>query len=522
VTKVATEVIVSLAGQTIQSMVEMAGIALEEGCDGIELRLDALARLDRAQVSGLVAATRDVVGARPIIATCRDKREGGILDHRLEDRLAAYAAAAQAGADWLDIELANYERPDVAEAIGQALGSRTRLILSSHSWDGPFADLQSVYRRSIVACPDAMPKLVYMANHICDCLAGMDLLHRADRQMTVFCMGQCGIITRILAGKLGCRFTYATCSGQGPTAPGQVPVGQLKGIYRLDGTSPSTQVYGLVGDPVGHSIGPYVHNAFLAELGLDAIYIPILVTGGRDGFFDFLDGFMARPWMDLRGLSVTLPHKQHALEFIKARGGTIEPLAQRIGAVNTVLIGKDGLLQGYNTDYIGAMAAICQGLGIESDALRGWPVAVVGAGGVSRAVVAGLRDVGADVRIFNRTLSKAKALAEEFGCTYGPIEDLPRHQVTLLVNCTSVGMSPNADALPVPEAVLAPQMAVFDTVYNPVQTKLLRVAAERGCRCIDGLSMYAHQASAQIRLFTGRVVDAGAIRRLALCHLQPG
>ncbi|MDH7600235.1 MAG: shikimate dehydrogenase [Sedimentisphaerales bacterium] len=516
-----TLVVVSVAGQTPQAMVQTAELAVRNGADAIELRLDALNRLDRDQVQGLVRAVRQQVADRPIIATCRDKAEGGLSDYPVGDRIAAYQAALQAGVDWVDIELSNYIRPEVGQAIDLALGSRpnARLILSSHSWAGPFADIEQVYRQTIAACPHAVPKLVYMANHICDCLSGLDLLHRAKTDLIVFCMGQAGLITRLLAKKLGGLFTYATCQDQQPVAPGQLPVEQVKGLYRFGSTGPGTQVFGLVGDPVAHSIGPYVHNTCLAGMGIDGIYLPLLVTGGREGLFAFLEQFTARPWLDLKGLSVTLPHKQYALEFIDARSGQIEPLARRIGAVNTVVFTDEGIA-GYNTDYIGAMDAIYQVIGRSGQGLVGWPVAVIGAGGVARAVVAGLCDAGAKVKIFNRTISKAQDLAKQFGCGYVPLDELGRYGARLLINCTSVGMEPYVDRSPVPSDVISPGMIVFDTVYNPIKTRLLQMAQGRGCQCIDGLWMYAHQAAAQLELFTGRRIDAGQIRQLALSRLQ--
>lgn len=514
-----TSIVVSIAGQGQQDMISLARSAIDRGGQAIELRLDALIDLDIASVSSTVRAIKGFCGDRPVIATCRHRSEGGLRDHPVQIRLDAYRAAVDSSVDWIDIEFASYADPAIARQIDNVLAQRpsTRLILSCHSWNGPFDDIMGIYKRIRSLQPRAIPKLVYMANHIADCFQAIDLLRNADGQLISFCMGQAGLMSRVLAGKLGSMFTYAT-TGQA-VAPGQIPVDQIKGLYRADLIGSETMVYGLAGDPVGHSIGPVIHNVALTRAGLDAVYLPLLVGGGRDGFFRFMDQVLARPSVCIRGLSITLPHKQHALEFIKARSGYVEPFAERIGAVNTLLIGHDGRLMGYNTDYLGATCAIYSALNIDKGHLQGWPVAIIGAGGAARAVAAGLTDAGANVTIYNRTLSKAQVLAGEFGCRYAPLDAISRSRPRLLVNCTSVGMYPDVDRSPVPEQALEPGMVVFDTVYNPINTKLLQIAAQRGCSCIDGLWMYAYQAAAQFELFTGQQVQARLIRELAMQHL---
>lgn len=171
-------------------------------------------------------------------------------------------------------------------------------------------------------------------------------------------------------------------------------------------------------------------------------------------------------------------------------------------------------MEAFNTDYLGAMDALLTTLKLRRDQLKGWPVAVIGAGGVARAIVAGLRDAQAEVTIYNRTAAKAQALAAEFGCRCDGLDGLEGPGCRLLVNCTSVGMHPNVDAMPVAASVLRPEMAVFDTVYNPVRTQLLRTAAEKGAVCIDGVSMFVSQAMAQFRLFTGQDADPALMREV--------
>jgi 3-dehydroquinate dehydratase/shikimate dehydrogenase len=504
-----TLIVVPATASTHQAMADQADRAVARGAEAVELRMDALKDLTGQVVKDLVARVRSMVGpGRPVIVTCRDSREGGLVDHPIAVRMEALASATEAGAEFVDVELENFGLPEAA-ALRAALARspRTRLILSSHAWEAGFASLSDRYRASLAAQDGAIPKLVYTARHVNDCFDALDLLHSDRREKIVFCMGAAGLVTRVLAKKLAGLFTYASVDAAGATAPGQIPIDQMKGLYRSDAIDGDTEFYGVIGDPVAHSMSPAIHNACLAGLGINAVYLPFWVAGGRDGLCAFLDAVRRRPWLGLRGFSVTVPHKQGALEYVQARGGSVQGLAGRIGAANTLLLDAAGGLEAFNTDYLGAMDALLTTLNLGCDQLKGWPVAVIGAGGVARAIVAGLRDAQAEVTIYNRTAAKAQVLAAEFGCRCEGLDGLEGRRCELLVNCTSVGMHPNVDAMPVPASVLRPDMAVFDTVYNPVQTQLLRTAAEKGAVCVDGVSMFVSQAMAQFRLFTGKDAD---------------
>jgi 3-dehydroquinate dehydratase/shikimate dehydrogenase len=512
-----TSVIVPISAPTPQAMTALAEQAQAYGEVAIELRVDALAGLAGPVVAELIAGLRQLPGpSMPLMVTCRDKRQGGVQDHPLKNRIDAWVSAIRSGADFVDVELDNFRLARVSGHVREALaGSKaTRLILSSHSWDGRFENLQRLYDETLAAYPGAIPKLVYTANHINDCFDALDLLRNGRGNKIAFCMGQAGLVTRLLAKKLGGLMTYASLDPTSGTAPGQIPIEQMKGLYRSDSLNAETEVFGLIGDPVAHSMSPAIHNACFAALGMNRVYLPFWVAGGADEFFAFADAVRQRPWLGVKGLSVTVPHKQSALEYAQARGGSIQGLAGRIGAVNTLLFDPQGRIQAFNTDYLGAMDAVFTGLKINTGRLDGWPVAVVGAGGVARAIVAGLRDAGADVTVFNRTVSRAQVLARELGCNDGSLDDLPGAKARLLVNCTSVGMHPNVDATPVPAEVLRPDMAVFDTVYNPVQTRLLQLAAQKGATCVDGLAMFVNQALAQFRLFTGQDADPVLMRQV--------
>lgn len=498
--------------------------AIAAGAQMLELRTDYLNPLDPQSVAALIREVRDAGrGRTPAIVTCRDPKEGGAGGHPEELRMRVLHAAVEAGADFIDVEYASFVRPEVGDSIRTVLAAhpRTRLILSTHDFSGRFPDLSGLYRRIAHAHPGAIPKLVYTAGHINDCFEAFDLLHETQGERIVLCMGEAGLISRVLAAKLGSFVTFASLDKQAATAPGQLTAQMLKGLYRFDTVDAGTELFGVIADPVGHSKSPAIHNACFADKGMNRLYLPLLVQGGQAEFDAFLDNLLARPWLYFRGFSVTIPHKHSALEYVRRKGGFIEPLADKIGATNTLLIGAratghEPLLSAYNTDYAGALDAITQGMGIERRDLRSVSVAVVGAGGVSRAIVAGLTDAGAKVSIFNRTVERAQELAADFGCEAAGLDGLSRLDAKLIVNCTSIGMHPKVDASPVPAECLKPDMAVFDTVYNPAETLLLKQAKANGAKTIDGVAMFVNQAAAQFRLFTGQNANTDLMREAVL------
>jgi 3-dehydroquinate dehydratase/shikimate dehydrogenase len=493
------------------------GNALSGGAEMLELRTDYIEGLTAGRVRSLLAEVRQMTSV-PIIVTCRDSREGGAIDYPESLRIDVLLEALAAGADFIDLEFANYVKPEVRKKIDAALAQspKSKLILSAHDFTRPFECLKGLHRDMVAACPAAVPKLVYTANHINDCFPAFDLLHETKGQLIVLCMSQAGLISRILAKKLGGLVTFASLDEAAATAPGQLTLAQLKGLYRHDSIDAQTELFGVIADPVGHSLSPAIHNACFAGLRMNRLYLPLLVQGSRDGLFRFLDNVLARPWLDFRGFSVTIPHKADALDYVRTKHGFIEPLAGRIGTANTLVIGKDNGLSAYNTDYAGALDAIMAGMNIDRAGLYGLATAVIGAGGVARAIVAGLTDAGAEVTIYNRTVARAQELASDFGCDYAGLDALPRLDAKLLVNCTSIGMHPKVDATPVPAEVLKPDMAVFDTVYNPAETLLLKQAKQIGAKTIDGVSMFVNQAAAQFRLFTGEPANLALMRETVL------
>jgi 3-dehydroquinate dehydratase/shikimate dehydrogenase len=385
--------------------------------------------------------------------------------------------------------------------------------VSAHNFSTKFADLKRLYRSILTLYPVAIPKLVYTANHINDCFEAFDLLYQTGGERIIFCMGEAGLISRILAKKLGNFLTFASIDEQSATAPGQLTIEQLKKSCRYYDIKANTELFGVIADPVGHSLSPAIHNACFAERGMNKLYLPLLVQGGQGKFDEFLNNIFPRRWLNFKGFSVTIPHKQNALSYVRARRGFIEPLAGKIGAVNTLIVGADGRLAAYNTDYAAALDSVTSTLKIKRTDLKDLSVAVIGSGGVARAIVAGLCDVGANVKIYNRTIERAEKLAVEFGCEFAGLDDLKNLDAKLLINCTSIGMHPETDATPVPQEYLTKGIAVFDTVYNPAQTLLLKQAKRKKLKTIDGLSMFINQAAAQFKLFTGKAPNTKLMRR---------
>lgn len=511
-----TKLAVPIAAKTLEQAERQIKAAKAGGAETLELRTDYLENLSIDLVKKLIAKAKSIVGQDlPLIVTCRDKQQGGAAAYPDQLRVDVLTSALRGGVEFVDFEYENFFSAENQERIKVALSQslKGRLILSAHNFEAKFDNIEKLYRRIGTLYPAAIPKLVYTANHINDCFDGFDLLHRTSGERVVFCMGEAGLISRIIAKKLDCFVTFASIDDESTTAPGQITIGELKNLYRWDDMDADTGLFGVIADPVGHSLSPVIHNACFADSRMNKLYLPLLVEGAKLEFDDFLDNIIKRPWLDFGGFSVTIPHKENALNFVRARQGFIEPLAEKIGAVNTLLIGTDGKLSAYNTDYAGALDAITSALGITRTGLSGLAVAVVGAGGVARAVVAGLADAGAKITIYNRTVKRGEKLAADFNCDFAPLNEPANINAKLVINCTSIGMHPNTDATPLPKEYLKKDMAVFDTVYNPAETLLLKQAKEVGAKTIDGLSMFVNQALAQFKLFTGTNANAALMRK---------
>jgi len=522
-----TKIAVPIAAENPDEAKKQIKAALAAGAEMLELRSDYLENLSVDMVKELVVEMKKAGREKvPVIVTCRDEKQGGARKYPDRLRTEVLAGALQAGAEFIDFEYEKFRFVENQERLRRAQSQRpsSRLILSAHDFERKFENISKLYRSILTVYPAAIPKLVYTANHINDCFEGFDLLHQTSGERIVFCMGEAGLISRIIAKKLGSLVTFASIDEKTATAPGQLTIEQLKKLYRFDSISSDTELFGVIAEPVGHSLSPAIHNACFAEKNMNKLYLPLLVKGGQSEFDLFLNNVIVRKWLNFRGFSVTIPHKQNALNYVRRKLGFIEPsfdgklrtvetLAEKIGAVNTLVIKEDGRTAGYNTDYAAALDSITSALKVSRAGLKKLPVAVIGAGGVARAIVAGLSDAGAKIKIYNRTIQKAERLAAEFDCEFAGLDDLQNLDAKLVINCTSIGMHPNVNATLLPQEYLKKGMAVFDTVYNPAETLLLQQAKKKRLKRIDGPSMFINQALAQFKLFTGKNANAKLMRR---------
>jgi len=272
--------------------------------------------------------------------------------------------------------------------------------------------------------------------------------------------------------------------------------------HSLSGT---TAVYGLLGNPVAQSMSPLMHNVAFRRVGIDAVYLPFEVADLKAA----VSGMKA---LGIKGASVTHPFKTQILEFIDE----IDDNARKIGAVNTLVFGKDGI-KGTNTDWIGAVKCLETLLPIE-----GHRFVVLGAGGAARAVVFGVMSKGGEVTVINRSAEKGQALAEEFHCRFAPLSEIETIRGDCLVNTTPVGMNPNMDEMPVSKGVLKDYKAAADAVYNPMKTRLLREAKAAGCAVASGFEMFLYQGTEQFSLWTGKEPPVELMREVVLARLQTG
>ncbi len=503
-----TYLAVPIANDTTDEMVKNAEQAAQAGAELVELRCDYLTDLRPQTVAELIKKVK-INCDLPMIVTCRDKAEGGKGDWSTALRIEILKTALWSGADYIDCEYENFANDEIRKSLLTELTNYppTRLIVSAHNFQGPFVDVESLYKTIKSMADDVIPKIVYKANHINDCFEALDLLHKTEGEdRIILCMGKAGKIVRILAEKFGAFVTFAAVDSENTTADGQLTIEEFTQLYRFGDIDENTELFGVIGSPIEHSMSPAIHNACFKADKQNKLYLSLLVDPNEAVFDMFMRGILGRQWIGFKGFSVTLPHKQNALKFAKREKDVVEEITYKIGAANTIIVAEERTVKLYNTDWSGAMKAVCVTLKCEPSDLAGIVAAVAGAGGVARAIVAGLTEAGCDVTVYNRTVEKAEKLAEEFGCESLPLDKLNKSKATLLVNCTSIGMSPNIKKSIINKKYLSSDMVVFDTVYNPPKTKLLKDAEDAGAKIVSGVDMFVNQAALQYKLFTG--IDA--------------
>jgi 3-dehydroquinate dehydratase/shikimate dehydrogenase len=328
-------------------------------------------------------------------------------------------------------------------------------------------------------------------------------------------MGDLGVPSRYLALRMGAPFLYTAFNRERNIAPGLPAFEEVRRLFAIDKINMDTAIFGVVGDPVGHSLSPLIHNTALRTLGINALYLPFRVP--RGDLLPFLKAFDTIP---VKGYSITIPHKEAAASM----AGPKDDSVVLTKATNTLVRVSDGWMS-YNTDYQAAIDSLRANLPPLPDGtpspLSSRTVLLLGAGGIARAVAHGLSREGAVLMITNRTLDKAQRLAEEVGCR--AIDWNGRHGVLCdtLVNCTSVGMEPNLDEIPVHVSFLKPGLMVFDTVYTPETTLLVKEARSRGCHVLTGVDLFVRQAAHQFKLFTGKEPPLDLMRKVVKRALSP-
>jgi len=418
------------------------------------------------------------------IATCRRAVNGGRFRGSVANELAVLLKAADVGFPLVDLELQSAEALKADDL--RDLYDRVGLILSHHNFkatkklDEQFAEMSKY--------PADFYKLVSTATNLYDNVVMMKLLEKTSgkHEMVGVCMGEQGIISRTLAVRAGSVFTFAAASKGEETAPGQVTASDLRDIYRIEMVDQATQVYGVAGDPVAHSLSPVMMNAAFRRETVNAVYLALHAKSLKDLLACVQD-------IPIRGLSITMPYKQEILDALE----NSDPLTRQIGACNTVVRAADGKLYGFNTDVAGIIVPLEQRL-----TLAGTRVLIVGAGGAARAAAFGLKAKGAEVFITNRTPEKGQTLARQAKVKYLKRAEVAKQQFDVMLNATPVGMNGSKQS-PLEDKELNTKY-VFDLVYTPAETKLIKMARAKNIPVIPGLEMFVQQGARQFEIWTGK------------------
>jgi 3-dehydroquinate dehydratase/shikimate dehydrogenase len=485
-----------IAATTLDEMAQLVPLALRH-TELLELRIDYFK--DYREFDKFIFWLRNFRQKKmpTFIATCRRVAVGGRFVGHIGDEAMRVVLAGHFGCHWKDISV------ETAEHFGarhlHAWLGKPKIIVSHHDFQGTPRNLRPLLRRLERAGGEVV-KIAAQCNSLRDALRLLALA-RGRRDVIAVPMGEVGLPARVLALAHGGALAYASVGEK--TAPGQLTLEEMKNLYRADKLTKKTRVYGVIGDPVAHSLSPLMHNLAFQKRKLDAVYLPFLVR-------DLKDFLAAVQPLNIAGFSVTLPHKEAILEHLD----DCDPLAARIGAVNTVVLRSGGRLFGCNTDYVGVLRALEKRV-----PLAGSRVLILGAGGAARAVAFALTQGGAVVGVCSRRAAPAKKLARAVGGEFIERRRLRREFFDAIVNCTPVGMHPDADESPLEAAELNCRL-VFDTIYRPMKTRLLRLAEQRGIETVSGVEMFVAQGTAQWEIWTGLRAPVSEMRRAVLAELK--
>jgi 3-dehydroquinate dehydratase / shikimate dehydrogenase len=491
------KVCLALSGETIDDMLATAESMardnpfLEFRLDYLKQPLAALPKIHR------FLETHQYVTA---IGTCRRAENGGKFKGSLASQLEVLTKARAAGCQIVDLEIESALKSK-RDAIAR-LRSRAGLIVSFHDFRAT-RNLDETLEK-MLKVPADFYKVVSTATTLSDNVNMMKFLQtQSDEHALIgLCMGEQGIISRVLSVRAGSVFTFGAVSADHKTAPGQISAGDLRSIYRIDQVDAATRVYGVAGDPIEHSLSPIIMNTALRRENVNGVYLPLHAKTLKDLMRCVRE-------IPLHGLSVTMPYKQSILAHLD----NTDAHTTKIGACNTVVRGQDGKLYGFNTDAAGVVRPLEQRLTIENA-----KVLVLGAGGAARAAVFGLKERGAEIWILNRTSVKAQKLARQAKARTIKRADLRKVAFDVIINATPVGMGNTRDCPLKDEEIQA--RVVFDMVYDPVETHLLQVARAKGIAVIPGVEMFVQQAARQFEIWTGKPAPAGDMLRAVTIALQ--
>ncbi len=466
---------------TGRSLEENLGTLESLNPDMAELRVDFLNPSSGKDIAAFTTRT-DV----PLILTCRKKADGGFWMGSDEQREAFLLECLEGSFSFIDLE----EDETSEKLVEKAKKRNCRIIRSFHDFEKVPEDLEDRLKNMIPS--GDLVKAAVMPQGIRDLITLFRIcLDWQGDNLILLGMGDYGIPSRILAGWAGCFLTFCSAGGSVSGAPGHMDLETLRDLYRVSGITGKTELYGIIGNPVLHTRSPLIHNQGLKKIERDGVYVPFTVDD-PEAFFELAN------LLQLKGFSVTVPHKQAVIPFLDIISDGVE----KVGACNTVVREGDSWA-GYNTDVYGFITPLKEAKG----SLAGLNAAVIGAGGAARAAVYALVREGCSARIYNRTVSRAEALAEIMGCHSGSLKDftsLEPGSFDIIVQTTSSGMEgAQGPDNPIPDYEFQGNELLYDIIYTPPVTPVMDKAAKAGCRVLGGWAMLVEQAKEQFRLFTG-------------------
>lgn len=493
------KICVAIIGTTAAEMIEKASAVVKE-TPFLEFRLDYLEKPVNAlpKLKQFFAANTAVTA----IATCRREENGGKFAGSLAAEMEVLCKAAATGFQLVDLELESAEVLKKGE-LQKLRDTGVALIISHHDFNST-KDLDKVFERIAPFQPDFY-KIVPTAKTLSDNVTLMHFMERMHEKANIIgiCMGDAGIISRVLGVRAGSVFTFAAATQGEETGPGQIAARTLIETYRIDQVDAATKVYGVAGNPIKSSLSPIMMNTAFRRETVNAVYLALQTAKVSD-----LINLVRE--IPIQGLSVTMPHKQEIMAHLEKT----DPLSAKIGACNTVLRAQDGKLYGFNTDVAGIVGPLEKRM-----SLRGAKALVLGAGGAARAAVFGLRDKGADVFIFNRTPETAQKLAKQSGSKTIKKEALAKTPFDVLINATPAGMAGQKTASVIDAKDLNTKL-VFDLVYNPIETPLIRMARQQNISFITGVEMFVQQGARQFEIWTGKPAPEEEMLRVVLHALR--